>query len=321
MIEKSPPPISIVDVSKVFTTGLWTKKTAVDHLSLEVPQGEVVGLLGPNGSGKSTTLKMILGFLKPTDGEIRIRSFTPQQKEARSLLGYLPENPKFQKFLSGEDILKYYGGLLGLQGEARQKRIDEMLELVDLKHAAKERVRGYSKGMTQRLAIAQSLLNSPEIVILDEPMSGLDPIGRIEMRELIARVHEELPSTTLFFSTHILADVEQLCSHVALLQKGRLATYCNIQELLSSNEEKYEITVRDLNHELSNKLLGNSKITASGTAVTVEGTGELLELVAEIKKAGGKVVTLSSQRASLERALFKEGQLPTSLPKANEVSQ
>lgn len=166
--------IVLTDVTKTFKTGLFKTKLAVDHLNLDIPSGEVVGLLGPNGSGKSTTIKMILGFLRPSSGEILICGHSAENKSARRFLGYLPENPRFQKFLTGNEILKYYGNLLGLQGIDSEKKMTFLMELVNLKHACKERVQGYSKGMTQRLAIAQSLLNNPPILIFDEPMSGLD---------------------------------------------------------------------------------------------------------------------------------------------------
>ena len=181
MAETQHEDITLTDVTKIFRLGVFKTKVGVKGLTLNVPRGKVIGLLGPNGSGKSTTIKMILGFLRPTSGEILVCGHPADQKVARSFLGYLPENPRFQKFLTAKDVLDYYGGLLRLKGLQLEKRVEYLLELVNLKHAALERVQGFSKGMTQRLAIAQSLLHQPRILIFDEPMSGLDPIGRLEI--------------------------------------------------------------------------------------------------------------------------------------------
>lgn len=281
--------ISIKGVSKTFHTGFGRKKTGVVDLSLEVPRGQVIGLLGPNGSGKSTTLKMVLGFLKPSKGEIWVCGHPVPSKISRSVIGYLPENPRFPKFMSGHDLLVFYGRLLGLGGAALQKRIDYLLDLVSLKHAKAEKVQGYSKGMTQRLAIAQSLLNSPRLLIFDEPMSGLDPLGRRDIRDLIAKIHQEFPDSTIFFSSHILEDVERLCSVVALLKKGRLQKFGAMEELLSTESQKFEILVK--NDPLP-KIL--------------QSTEELISCLSDLKKQGKEITTLHSQRMSLETALFKD---------------
>lgn len=286
--------ISIKEVTKVFSTGFGKTKLGVDSLNLEVPRGQVVGLLGPNGSGKSTTIKMILGFLRPTRGSLWVCGHQVPQKITRSFIGYLPENPRFPKFLSGRSLLSFYGKLLDLSGKKLETRIDFLLELVNLKHAALEKVQGYSKGMTQRLAIAQALLNEPRLLIFDEPMSGLDPLGRRDIRNLIGRVHEELPQATIFFSSHILEDVEQLCSMVAVLQKGRLQTFCTIQELLKLDSQKFEVVA----------------VTPEGSqAKSLEGTDELTQYLIESKKKGLTIASVTSRRTSLEQALFQEGQL------------
>lgn len=239
-----PFDISLTDVYKTYPLGLWKKKEAVCGVSFAVPRGEVVGLLGPNGSGKSTILKMTLGFIRPTAGEILVCGHAPSERQSRSFVGYLPENPRFQKFLTAREVLRYYGALCRLERSALSKRVDELLELVALTDAGNERIAGFSKGMVQRLAMAQALLARPRILLFDEPMSGLDPLGRMELRQLIARIHDEMPEATIFFSSHVLSDVEQLCASVVLLSKGKLKSFSRIDELLGARTEAYELTVR-----------------------------------------------------------------------------
>ena len=194
-----------------------------------------------------------------------------------------------------------------------------LLELVNLKHAAHERVQGFSKGMTQRLAIAQSLLHNPRILIFDEPMSGLDPIGRLEIRRLIGQVHEEMPQSTIFFSSHVLGDVEELCSYVAVLRKGRLGTFCPIEALLVPGAERYDVVVRELPASVDRKYREElqSKPTPLGCNLTIDGTDELVRRLMELRSLGATIVGITSQRRTLEEALFKEGNLPEMFPQLN----
>jgi ABC-2 type transport system ATP-binding protein len=286
--------ISIKNVTKVFKTGFGKTKLGVDSLTLDVPKGQVIGLLGPNGSGKSTTIKMILGFLRPTGGTISVCGYQVPNKITRSFIGYLPENPRFPKFLSGRTLLEFYGKLVSLTGKKLESRIDFLLELVSLQHAANEKVNGYSKGMTQRLAIAQALLNEPRLLIFDEPMSGLDPLGRRDIRSLILRIHQELPQATIFFSSHILEDVEQLCSMVAVLRKGHLQTFCTINELLKMENQKFEVVTLNSN---------------GSEAKFLSGPEELTRFLIESKQQGITIASVSSHRTNLEQALFKDGPL------------
>ena len=323
---QGPEDISLTEVTKTFTTGLFKTKVGVDSLTLGVPRGKVIGLLGPNGSGKSTTIKMVIGFLKPTSGEILVCGLPASERASRRHIGYLPENPRFQKFLTASEVLRYYGGLLDLGGNDLGKRVDEVLEMVNLKHAARERVQGFSKGMTQRLAIAQSLLHRPRILIFDEPMSGLDPLGRMEIRRLISQVHDQMPEATIFFSTHILADVEELCSYVAVLRKGKLATFCPIDHLMTGEGERFEVMVKgELPPSMRERFTReHCKLTPLGVSVTIEGTDTLIDRLGELRRNGAVILGISSQRRSLEEALFKEGQLPPTvgadLPRAAGAS-
>lgn len=302
--------ILLTNVTKIFPLGLFKKKTAVEDLTLTVPQGKVIGLLGPNGSGKSTTLKMILGFLKPTSGEIRVCGHSTTDRNARRFIGYLPENPKFQKFLRAREILHYYGSLHQIGGIELKKRTEYYLELVGLRQAADERVQGYSKGMTQRLALAQALINHPELLIFDEPMSGLDPLGRIEIRKLIGDIHAEMPQSTIFFSSHILEDVEQLCSMVALLKKGKLKRYSPIEELILNEEQRFEIIIRGLDAEEEASLgrVHPTRKTALGTNISVTGTQNLMKHLEILKSLGATVIGVNSHKRGLEQALFRDSE-------------
>lgn len=288
--------IKIERVTKIFHPHLGKQKTAVDSLTLEVPQGKVVGLLGPNGSGKSTTLKMILGFLRPTSGSIWVCGQEVPSKVSRSFIGYLPENPRFPRFLTGRKLLGFYGQLLSLGGHSLEKRIDYLLELVGLQTAADERVRGYSKGMTQRLAIAQALLNQPRLLILDEPMSGLDPLARREMRKLIGQIHQELREATIFFSSHILEDVEHLCSLVALLQNGKLQRFEQVESLLHTEASQFEVSV----------------LTPSGfTTASLPDTDRLIDFIKEASRLGHKINSIGTNRFKLEETLFSKRENPS----------
>lgn len=302
--------IQLTNVTKKFNLGLFKVKLAVNDLSLAVPSGKVIGLLGPNGSGKSTTIKMIMGFLKPTSGEINVCGNSTSSPKGRREIGYLPENPRFQKFLKGSELLKYYGTLLNLSGKDLNSRINYLLDLVGLGAAGKERVQGYSKGMTQRLALAQALLNKPNLLIFDEPMSGLDPLGRMEIRKLISTIHQEMPTSTIFFSSHILEDVEQLCSYVALLRKGSLKTFCTIEELVLNEEQRFDITVRGLKNELLPAFESNRKPkhTALGLSYLVEGAHALAVELGYLQSVGATIVGISSHKRKLEETLFRDNE-------------
>jgi len=300
--------IKLTQVTKSFPVGFLKKKTAVRDLSLDVPKGEVLGLIGPNGSGKSTTIKMILGFISPTSGEISVSGYPPSDRRARKAIGYLPENPKFQKFLTARQILRYLGQLCELQGKALNIRCDELLEMVHLTHAADERVRGFSKGMVQRLAMAQSLLAKPSILIFDEPMSGLDPLGRRDIRNLVRDVHSQMPDCTLFFSTHILEDVQTLCTSVALLKKGTLEKFCAVDELLKQSKPRFQVTAVSISEARQKKYreFFEGRDSPFGFTFVLEGVDPLMEQVKELRDEGGEVVGISPQTHLLERSLFGE---------------
>ena len=195
-------------------------KTAVAELDLEIRQGEVFGLLGPNGAGKTTTMNVLLGFVNATVGDAKIFGLTAREPQARQRLGYLPEMTYYYKFLTAEELLRYYARIFKIPKPQREPRVDAVLKLVDLEHARKRLIKTYSKGMQQRIGLAQALINDPDLLILDEPTSGLDPVGRMQVREIIHRVKEE--GKTVLFSSHELGEVETVCDRVAILAEGRL---------------------------------------------------------------------------------------------------
>jgi ABC-2 type transport system ATP-binding protein len=195
-------------------------KVALQGLDLEVHAGEVFGFLGPNGAGKTTTMNVLLGFVPPTSGTASLFGIDVRQPIARQRIGYLPELTYYYKFLTAEELLRFYGKIFGLSRAEMDKRIPELLKLVELEHAAKRPIRSYSKGMQQRAGLAQALINNPDLLILDEPTSGLDPLGRMKVREIIQRLKND--GKTVFFSSHELGEVETVCDRVAIIHQGEL---------------------------------------------------------------------------------------------------
>lgn len=301
------PEIEFIGVTKVFRSGLFQKKAAVRDLSFAIPEREVVGILGANGSGKSTSLKMLLGFLRPSSGEIRIHGGAPSDHRTRNKIGYLPENPRFQKFLTAEQILAYYGHLLEMGGKELTKRIEFLLSLVGLNNAKKQRVAEFSKGMVQRLAIAQSILHHPKILVFDEPMSGLDPIGRREIRLLISQIKHEM-DVTILFSSHILSDVEQLCGAVLLLNQGQLTRHCAVSELLEGEPDNFRLVVKSIPDTIRLQLEPHQEESqdSNHSILNLSGTNELRELLDLLALHGATVVSVTSVRKSLEDSLFLE---------------
>ena len=238
------PALEIQGLSKSYPTGLWRKtlKSALDSLHLTVNEGETFGFLGPNGAGKTTTLKLLMGIIFPTAGSAQILGRHFHDPEVRRQIGFLPEQPYFYDYLSATELLDYYGRLSGLSSEERRRRIPALLERVGLADAGNQQLRKFSKGMLQRVGIAQAILHDPKIVFLDEPMSGLDPVGRREIRELLQGLKNE--GKTVFFSTHILSDAEALCDRVAVIDKGVLRGIGVMADLKSRNASHSEIVWR-----------------------------------------------------------------------------
>ena len=214
--------ISTESLTKHYHVGFWRPRpyVALDALSLSVRQGEVFGFLGPNGAGKTTTLKLLMQLIYPTSGRAEILGRPVGDVGVRRRIGYLPENPYFYDYLTAEELLEYFGGLFGYSGADRRRRVSTLLDEVGIGPERRLQLRKFSKGMLQRVGIAQALINDPEVVFFDEPMSGLDPLGRREIRQLILKLRDR--GCTVFFSSHVLSDAEALCSRVAVLAGGRL---------------------------------------------------------------------------------------------------
>lgn len=229
--------ISLKKVSKEFG-----EKISVKNLSLDIKKGEVFGFLGPNGAGKTTTMKMILGLLKPTSGEITLFGKKAGSLEARKRIGFLPENSHFYAHLTGREFLEFVGEIFHLSKAEREHRAKKLLKAVHLSSESWDRpVRTYSKGMQQRLGMAQALVNNPEVLFLDEPMSGLDPLGRREMKDLILSLKAE--GKTIFFNSHILSDAEEMCDHIAILNLGRILREGSISEVVPSGKTLEDVFV------------------------------------------------------------------------------
>ncbi len=209
-------------------------KVALIGLDLEVRAGEVFGFLGPNGAGKTTTMNVLLGFTQPTRGTARLFGIDVRQPIARQRIGYLPELTYYYKFLTAEEILRFYAKIFGLTRGETDQRIAELLKLVELEHAAKRPIKSYSKGMQQRVGLAQALINNPDLLILDEPTSGLDPLGRMKVREIIQRLKNE--GKTVFFSSHELGEVETVCDRVAIVHQGELKAVGTVAEISQGHE-------------------------------------------------------------------------------------
>ncbi|HLX84776.1 MAG TPA: ABC transporter ATP-binding protein [Terriglobales bacterium] len=233
--------IEIIDLEKSYLVGFWRKrpKLALRPLRLTIEEGEVFGFLGPNGAGKTTTLKLLMGLVFPTGGTARILGMDMDDPRVKSQIGFLPEQPYFYDHLSARELLNYYGQLSGMPARSRSARVEEMLKRVGLSDAAGVELRKFSKGMLQRVGLAQAVLHDPKLVFLDEPMSGLDPMGRREVRDLIQQLRSE--GKTVFFSTHILSDAEALCDRVGVIQNGELRGVGAVAELTSQSQGKIEI--------------------------------------------------------------------------------
>lgn len=229
--------ISIKGLTKDFSVTLrGVKLRAVDALDLEVAEGQVYGLLGPNGSGKSTTIKIILGLLEATVGEVRVFGVPAHKVEARRNVGYLPEAPYFYRYLSGRELVKFYARVCGVPSSKLKARVDEVIDWVGLSGAADRRVGTYSKGMLQRIGLAQALVHDPKLIVLDEPTAGVDPVGSAEMCELIVKLKQQ--GKTVLITSHLLAQIEDVCDRVAILDRGKLIVEGSVLDLVGQRDRQ-----------------------------------------------------------------------------------
>jgi ABC-2 type transport system ATP-binding protein len=291
-------------LTKHYTKGFWRPRpyAALHDLTLQVGQGEVFGFLGPNGAGKTTTLKLLMQLIFPTSGRAEILGRPVGDAAIRQRIGYLPENPYFYDNLTAEELLVYFARLFGCDGAEGRQRASRLLDTVGIGTERRLQLRKFSKGMVQRVGIAQALINDPEVVFLDEPMSGLDPLGRREVRELILKLRDE--GRTVFFSSHVLTDAEALCSRVAILAKGRLAATGSVNDLTAFDARGWELVVTGMTDE------GLGRIRSRISSCTQLGDGRYAlglpittapePLMAELSASGTRVVSLNKVRGTLE---------------------
>jgi ABC-2 type transport system ATP-binding protein len=287
-------------LSKTFEVGVRRKRVqAVKDLDLAVEEGEIFGFVGPNGAGKTTTIKMLMGLIFPSSGKAFIYDAAIPSAEAKRRIGFLPENPSYYEFLTGREALRFFGELSGVPASAVSGRIEELLDLVGLTPAADRQIRKYSKGMQQRLGIAQALVGDPSFVVLDEPMSGLDPIGRKDVRDLILELKRR--GKTVLFSTHILPDVESLCDRVGVIIGGQLRDVGRIGELLSPRVKSVELTV-DGGEGAVADLAPGRVLARDGNRLTLSFPDEEAAQLAvrAMLSRGGRLIAMTPHRETLE---------------------
>ena len=298
---------------KTFRTGFTMRAVeAVRGIDLDVKDGEIFGFIGPNGAGKTTTIKMLTGLIHPTDGEAWIQERPVADPSSRRQLGFLPEGTYFHEYLTGRELLDFHARLLGLPRDVRQERIPKLLERVGIPHAADMRIRSYSKGMRQRAGLAQALVGDPDILILDEPMSGLDPLGRKDVRDLILLLRDE--GKTIFFTSHILADAEMICDQVAIIVRGKIVHQGYLDDLLGQESSGVELVVEGIDEALFEEL------KAVAQRAVVQGPRFLFEFTDEseaekaldrVRNGQGRIRSLVPQRRSLEDLFVEEAKKET----------
>jgi ABC-2 type transport system ATP-binding protein len=298
------------ELTKDYRVGFWRPRPyrALDRLSLRVEPGEVFGFLGPNGAGKTTTLKLLMQLVYPTAGRAEILGRPVGDMSIRRRLGFLPENPYFYDNLSAEELLDYFGSLFGYPAADRRVRVARLLDAVGIGAERRLQLRKYSKGMVQRVGIAQALLNDPEVVFLDEPMSGLDPLGRRDIRALILRLRDQ--GTTVFFSSHILSDAETLCSRVAIVAGGRLATIGRLRDMAGYDLRGWEVVMADVDAALAAQVA--ARVVKATTVADHRYTFELSKdarpepFVADLTAAGATLVSVNPLHTTLEEIFVQQ---------------
>ena len=298
------PALAVHELTKDYAIGFWRKRPyrALDRLTLAVEAGEVFGFLGPNGAGKTTTLKLLMQLVYPTSGHAEILGRPLGDLEAKRRIGYLPENPYFYDYLTAEELLHYFASLFGIGGAARRARVNRLLDDVGLGAERRLQLRKFSKGMLQRVGLAQALVNDPELVILDEPMSGLDPLGRRDVRSLILRLRDR--GCTVFFSSHVLSDAEALCNRVAILAKGRLVTTGRLSDMLAFRARGWELVVAGADEgliaRLGSRVVRAIKIGEGRYTLVLPLEPPPERLLADLTAAGAHLASLNPIRETLE---------------------
>ncbi len=304
-----PSAIRIEELTKDYAIGFWRRRPyrALDRLTLEIESGEVFGFLGPNGAGKTTTLKLLMQLIFPTSGRAEILGRPVGDTSVRQRVGYLPENPSFYDYLTAEELLGYFGELFGYSGAERRKRVSALLDRVGIGAERRLQLRKFSKGMLQRVGIAQALLNDPEVIFLDEPMSGLDPLGRRDVRQLILELRDQ--GRTVFFSSHILADAEALCRRVAVVAGGRLAASGTLADILAFQVHGWELVMSGLTPDKVTRVLPAvrraTEISPGRYSLELSLDQPPERILAELTASGASLVSLNPMRDTLEDFFMK----------------
>src|SRR5579864_9100908 len=297
--------IEILGLEKTYMVGFWRKwpKCALRPLNLTVEEGEIFGFLGPNGAGKTTTLKLLMRLIFPTGGSARILGHEWTDPEIKAQIGFLPEQPYFYDYLTAHELLEYYGQLSGVPARDRKRRAEEVLHLVGLRDVRGVQLRKFSKGMLQRVGIGQAILHDPKLVFFDEPMSGLDPMGRREVRDLMEQLKHE--GKTVFFSTHILSDAEALCDRVAIIHKGELRGVGAVEDLTSSVQGKVELVWQGTQVPASMKALGAECHVSGDRVRAIIDENQQDAAIDALRRERQRLIAVTPVRTSLE-AYFVE---------------
>ncbi len=305
-----PPAIQINELTKDYSIGFWRKRPyrALDRLTLSIEPGEIFGFLGPNGAGKTTTLKLLMQLIFPTSGRAGILGQPVGHVATRQRIGYLPENPYFYDYLTAEELLGYFAQLFGYSAADRAKRVSSLLDRVGIGAERRLQLRKFSKGMVQRVGIAQALINDPEVVFLDEPMSGLDPLGRRDVRALILDLRNQ--GRTVFFSSHILSDAEALCGRVAVVARGRLAATGRIDDILAFEVRGWELVMTDVKPDVLARIAPaarrTTEISPGRYAIELPTDTPPERVLADLIATGAKLVSLNHVRDTLEDFFLKQ---------------
>jgi ABC-2 type transport system ATP-binding protein len=302
---KALPVVEIFNLGKFYHTGFWMnqKIESLKDCTLTISQGETFGLLGQNGAGKTTLLKTLLGIVRPTSGRALLLGRPLGDRAVKQRVGYLPENPYFYDYLTGWEFLQFAAGLFQITASVQRQRIPQLLDLVGLSQSAalKKQLRQYSKGMLQRIGMAQALINNPEVVFLDEPMSGLDPMGRYQMREIILSLKSQ--GKTIFFNSHILSDVEKICDRIAILAKGELICIGAIDQLLGKTET-YRVEGRGGHLNILQKWIPDMEVDNDIWYGHLHGNPK--DFVAIVSRTGGQLIGMNLARPSLEEFFMQQ---------------
>jgi ABC-2 type transport system ATP-binding protein len=294
--------VRVCNVVKDFRPGFGLRTKRVLHgVTFDVYEGEIFGFVGPNGAGKTTTLKLLMGLIRPTEGTASILGHDVGESEFRDQIGFLPENPYFYSFLTAREILDFYARLSGVASSDRAARVDELLDTVNLSHAADTRLRTFSKGMLQRVGVAQALIHDPKVVFLDEPMSGLDPIGRKEIRDVILSLRAA--GKTVFMNTHILPDVEMICDRVAIIVNGAIRHQGRIEDFLPDANRTTDVVLAQLPPETADIVGERFDVEMRGLSEHVElriGQKDVHGLLDLVMAVGAQVISVTPHRSSLE---------------------